>query len=502
MESDEKACPFCGETIKAVAIKCKHCQSDLGASQSPSAPVTPTTTVVINAQGGGGNDGMSSAKLMLQVESRKKSGWIAALLNLVLPGAGYMYCGRWFLGIVAFILVVTMFVVSLGLASGFLIVLLIVDGFLCAGRYNKKMMMKVLAEQDLKDTQSQNKNAAQVISQTTVAPAPSQAKFAAVLPSDVAPAPIHASSVVPPTPDNIAIALPSNVAPIQNQTAAINPLFIILAILIAGGGGYFAYSQIKEKPKGEAATASVSKEQPAQSAKPVTKTAENTGEEEETVSELKLITNALSKRGFLITSKNSPAESLRYISNADYTSAFQPKEKIQLAGQEVVFLENNRFITHIGCCPDEGVIFTLRVAGDMTAIRELTKSKQCDFSTLPDIKEINEILHEKKLTELSSGNYARLDCRESAKSQPMQTDKPDVTTSAPQAQQNTPAAPSVQQARSAPTNQQSAPAAPSVQQTPPVTAPTQGNAEMPQEFRGMFDKMQEMIKEQGAQGKK
>jgi hypothetical protein len=39
MES-EKRCPYCGERILAVAIKCKHCASDLSAS--PSAPLRQT----------------------------------------------------------------------------------------------------------------------------------------------------------------------------------------------------------------------------------------------------------------------------------------------------------------------------------------------------------------------------------------------------------------------------------------------------------------------------
>lgn len=38
MQADEKACPFCAETIKAAAIVCKHCGRDLPGVGTQSAP--------------------------------------------------------------------------------------------------------------------------------------------------------------------------------------------------------------------------------------------------------------------------------------------------------------------------------------------------------------------------------------------------------------------------------------------------------------------------------
>jgi len=89
---------------------------------------------------------MSDAELLLLVESRKKSGGVAALLNLFLPGAGYIYCGRWVLGIFAFFFVITLFVFSLGYAALGIVLMLIIDGFLCASRYNKNLINKIIKE--------------------------------------------------------------------------------------------------------------------------------------------------------------------------------------------------------------------------------------------------------------------------------------------------------------------------------------------------------------------
>lgn len=89
---------------------------------------------------------MTDAEFTMLIDSKKKSGGIAALLNLCFPGAGYMYCGRWFLGIIAFFIVVGMFIASLGLAIFGIWLILITDGFLCASRYNKDLVQRMIQD--------------------------------------------------------------------------------------------------------------------------------------------------------------------------------------------------------------------------------------------------------------------------------------------------------------------------------------------------------------------
>lgn len=102
---------------------------------------------------------MTDATLLLKVEARKKSGWLAAFLNLVLPGAGYIYCGRWFLGIIVFLIVLGLAVASGGLIAIPFLVIFFIDGFLAAGRYNKKLINSLLAEEELKSKGSQPQGA-------------------------------------------------------------------------------------------------------------------------------------------------------------------------------------------------------------------------------------------------------------------------------------------------------------------------------------------------------
>jgi hypothetical protein len=58
-----------------------------------------------------------------------------------------MYCGNWFLGIFAFFFVIAVGIATMGVAAVPLVFLLLIDGFLCAGRYNRKLITRVLAQE-------------------------------------------------------------------------------------------------------------------------------------------------------------------------------------------------------------------------------------------------------------------------------------------------------------------------------------------------------------------
>ena len=72
-----KACPFCAEEIQDAATICKHCRMTIA----------------------GPNAGQSSAATVI-VQERTWSPGVAAVLSLIIPGAGQMYKGQVLNGIV------------------------------------------------------------------------------------------------------------------------------------------------------------------------------------------------------------------------------------------------------------------------------------------------------------------------------------------------------------------------------------------------------------------
>ena len=156
-------CPDCASDISTEAPACPKCgrpnakPNVTGGSATTDGSISPAEWRKQMYGGreatGASRSTMSDAQWTAWMESRKKSGWIAALLNIFLPGAGYFYCGRYLLGVLAFVLVALMWVAAFAVwaifgvfAWGGITLVLVIDGFLCARRYNRKLIEQELGQ--------------------------------------------------------------------------------------------------------------------------------------------------------------------------------------------------------------------------------------------------------------------------------------------------------------------------------------------------------------------
>ena len=83
------------------------------------------------------------ANNLLTYQAKARSPLINALLNGCIPGLGYALCGRWILGLFAFVSSFTLIVASMGIFAIPIFLLLVVDGATAARQYNQKLTKRL-----------------------------------------------------------------------------------------------------------------------------------------------------------------------------------------------------------------------------------------------------------------------------------------------------------------------------------------------------------------------
>ncbi len=115
--SDEVDCPFCAERIKAKAKVCKHCARDVtkAPTSKPAKAAGPRRAK---------SDRVSVVHHHHHAAGSGKSGGVAAVLAVLIPGLGHIYAGRlvpgllYLFGLPVGMFVATIVVAGAGFAAG------------------------------------------------------------------------------------------------------------------------------------------------------------------------------------------------------------------------------------------------------------------------------------------------------------------------------------------------------------------------------------------------